>query len=65
MPWSVYSDSSGLWHWEMLDAHARQVAHSTRGFSARDACLADARLHGYSGEHQGPGDDGSDGPESR
>jgi hypothetical protein len=49
----------------MLDATAGVIAHSSRGFQTRDECLADARMHGYSGEHEGPGDDGSDGPESR
>ena len=65
MPWSVYADSSGRWHWEMLDASAGVIAQSSRGFQTRDECLADARKHGYTGEHQGPGDDGSNGPESR
>jgi hypothetical protein len=65
MLWNVYADASGLWNWEMLDAHARQVAHSARGFQSRDECLADARRHGYTGEHQGPCDHGSDEPESR
>ncbi len=65
MPWSVYADASGRWHWEMLNGEAGEIAHSARAFSTRDDCLADARKHGFTGEHQGPGDDGSNGEESR
>ena len=61
MPWSIYADKDGKWHWELLDAHARALAHCARGFEKRDDCLADARRHGYTGEHDGPTDHGSDG----
>ncbi len=49
----------------MLNGEAGEIAHSARAFSTRDDCLADARKHGFTGEHQGPGDDGSNGEESR
>lgn len=49
----------------MLDGQAGELAHCTRAFATRDECLADARKHGYTGQHQGPGDDGSNGEESR
>jgi hypothetical protein len=65
MHWNIYADRNGEWHWQKLDSHAAHVARSARGFAKREDCLADAREHGYAGEHDGPQDHGSDGPESR
>ena len=65
MPWSIYADASGLWHWEKLDSVAGPIGQSAKGFRTRDECLSDARRNGYAGEHDGPRDHGSDGPESR
>jgi hypothetical protein len=65
MLWNIYQDRYGKWHWQKVNSDARHVARSTQGFRKRDACLSDARKHGFAGEHAGPADHGGDGPESR
>jgi len=63
MDWHIYSDSTGKWHWEVVDDQQAVTARSSQAFVSRDACLADARKHGFLGTHTGPMDHAWDEPD--
>lgn len=58
MHWTIYSDAQGLWHWEMLSATSDTILQSAQGYASRGECVANAKAHGYTGQHTGPIDQG-------
>jgi len=44
--WYFLPTSKG-WEWHRVDANGK-LSKSTRSFETRNACVADARRHGYS-----------------
>ncbi|MGL5171533.1 hypothetical protein ACVQ8M_10840 [Edwardsiella tarda] len=45
--WRFYSDARGQWGWCVVAPTGYILRHSARFFVRRQACLADARRHGY------------------
>lgn len=45
--WRFYTDARGQWGWCVVAPTGYILHRSTRFFVRRQACLADARAHGY------------------
>jgi hypothetical protein len=45
--WRFFSDSTHHWKWQRLAFDGSVVEHSKSAYSQYEACLADAREHGY------------------
>jgi hypothetical protein len=54
MPWIIYDELG--WRWGRLDAQSDIIAESSRGFSTRDECMADAEKYGFTGDYIGRDD---------
>ncbi|MDB5863542.1 MAG: hypothetical protein JWO70_1348 [Betaproteobacteria bacterium] len=58
MGWMIFSDAGGLWYWELLSDNSDTILECARGFKTREHCVANAREHGFAGQHSGPIDQG-------
>ena len=48
--WEFVADShKGLWRWQQFSELGEPIASSMTVFLTRSECIADARLHGYTG----------------
>ena len=59
MGWMIFSDSDEQWHLELLSDNSDMILESPRGFATREECVANAREHGFTGQHSGPIDQGA------
>ena len=48
--WNFYQDPSEKWRWRRSDLDDQIVGSSHTGFPTREACLDNARRHGYDGD---------------
>jgi uncharacterized protein YegP (UPF0339 family) len=58
MGWVIFTDAGGLWYWELLSDNSDMILECTHGFPTRERCVANAREHGFAGQHSGPIDQG-------
>ncbi|PHV38585.1 DUF1508 domain-containing protein [Janthinobacterium sp. BJB304] len=47
--WEFYQDPSKGWRWRRTAANGKIVGASTQGYTNRVDCIANARIHGYTG----------------
>jgi len=48
--WEFYQDAKGEWRWRHVAANGKIVGASAEGFKTRAACVANARMNGYTGD---------------
>jgi len=47
--WEFYKDTRNEWRWRRTAPNGQIVGASTEGYSSREACVDNAKRHGYRG----------------
>ena len=47
--WEFYQDARAEWRWRRIAPNGQIVGASSEGYSSKQACIENARRHGYTG----------------